>query len=204
MDFRCIIDDWQLQFHEFFSLKVQISVSLHFYRRSFTIYRLLSPDRLVGRSKSSLGRAGPRMKCRPIRGDVDDSPTQPRRWSLLVLGTQPVQTSNENITMSEQKFQTWKWFTHIYYVKPSNGKSKACEFFHIVSHMGITLTNVGSIINGFYNPRGKKFTDLGLRPRSVNFSSLGCKIHWWSRLHSSMIYCNWQNQNVKLSKTKEC
>ena len=27
------------------------------------------------------------------------------------------------------------------------------KFFHIVSHMGITLTNVGSIVNGFYIPR---------------------------------------------------
>ena len=69
--------------------------------------------------------------------------------------------------------------------------------FHIVAHMGITLTNVGSIINGFYNPRGKKFTDLGLRPRSVNFSPLGCKIHWWSRLHSSMIY--WDLNTVMLN-----
>ena len=51
------------------------------------------------------------------------------------------------------------------------------KFFHIVSHMGITLTNVGSIVNGFYTPREKKFTDLGLRPRSVNFPPLGCKIH---------------------------
>ena len=33
-------------------------------------------------------------------------------------------------------------------------------FLHIVSHMGITLTNVGSIINEFYIPRGKIY-----RPR---------------------------------------
>ena len=41
------------------------------------------------------------------------------------------------------------------------------KFFHIVSHMGITLTNVGSIVNGFYNPRGEIY-----RPRRT---AAGCK-----------------------------
>ena len=33
----------------------------------------------------------------------------------------------------------------------------------------MSLTNGGEIINEFYIPRGKKFTDRGWRPRSVNF-----------------------------------
>ena len=63
----------------------------------------------------------------------------------------------------------YSWFR----VKIDTLVSHWLVIFHIVSHMGITLTNIGSIINGFYIPRGKKFTDLGLRPRSVNFPPLG-------------------------------
>ena len=78
MDFRCIIDDWQLQFHEFFSLKVQISVSLHFYRRSFTIYRLLSP---VGRQIEELLR-----KSWP----ANEMPTNQRRRRRFAHATSPL------------------------------------------------------------------------------------------------------------------
>ena len=73
MDFRCIIDDWQLQFHEFFYQNCQIfHFSLHFhffvvcFRSNFfhcARWRLESEDKpasfwidgcwLVGRSKSA-------------------------------------------------------------------------------------------------------------------------------------------------------
>ena len=55
--------------------------------------------------------------------------------------------------------------------------------------MGITLTNVGSIVNKIYTPRGSHFQDLGLRPRSRNDFPLGCKFHLRFRLRSSMTYC---------------